>query len=78
MLGQKLVALEVRSRDLLLELFHVLYQIAETLAFVGWCSKDDVVGHALPEQAFPLIYCDVCPCVLIGLPYLLKSLDGHS
>ena len=77
MLGEELVALEVGSWELLLELPDVPDQIGDALAFVGRTGKDDVVGDALFEQTLPVRCCDVSPRILVGLPYLLKSVDGH-
>ena len=53
MVGNKLVALEVRSRLLLLELLDVLYQIAEAMALPIRVNRNDVVSRALPEQTLP-------------------------
>ena len=77
MLGKEPIALEVRSRKLLLELPDVLDQVVEALTFVGWAGKDDVVGHTLLKEVLPLRDGDVGPGGLIGVPELLKSVDCH-
>ncbi len=76
-LGKEFVALEVRSRELLLEMSDVLDQVVESLPFVRRTGKDDVVGHALLQQAFPVHDGDVGPGVLVGVPKFLKSVDCH-
>jgi hypothetical protein len=76
-LGKQVVTLEARARGLFLKLPNVLHKFAEALVVLVRACKHDVIGHTLPEQALPLICCDVSVGVQVRLPYLLKSLYCH-
>jgi hypothetical protein len=52
----------------------VLHKFAEAFVVLVRACKHDVIGHAWPEQALPLICCDVAVGIQVGLPCLLKSL----
>jgi hypothetical protein len=52
----------------------VLHKFAEAFVVLAGACKHDVTGHALPEQALPLICCDAAVGIQVGLTFLLKSL----
>ena len=73
MLGKQLITLEARARGFFLKLPNVLHKFAEALVVLVRACKYDVIGHALPEQALPLICCDVAVGVQVGISIFVEE-----